>query len=162
MQDIGAENPAKVFIPMKNNYFLPSVFLFLFAWLLLGSCKSGAPEPAIPYIFVYEEINLNDINYQSLKQPNGYAYLQQAGVRGILLISDGNNNYKAFDRACPYHPQDECAQVNMHSSGFYMEDSCCDSTFGTDYGNPIGGPAQRPLRQYSTFLNDNYLIISSE
>ena len=162
MPDTGAENPAKGFIPMKNNYFHLSAFFFLLAALLLGSCKSDSPDPAIPYVFVYEEINLNDINYQSLKQPNGYAYIQNTGVRGILLISDGNNNYKAFDRACPYHPQDDCAQVSMHSSGFYIEDSCCGSTFGTDYGTPTGGPAQSPLRQYSTFINGNYLIISSE
>jgi nitrite reductase/ring-hydroxylating ferredoxin subunit len=147
---------------MRNNHHYLLSLLFIFAFQLVASCKSDAPVAVIPYVFVYEEINLNDINYQNLKQPNGYAYVQNAGVRGILLVADGNNNYTAFDRACPYHPQEECAQVSMHSSGFYIEDSCCGSTFGTDYGAPTGGPARQSLRQYSTFVDGNYLIISNE
>lgn len=146
----------------KALNYLPFALLLLSASLFLGSCKSDAPEPTIPHVFVYEEINLNDINFQDLKQPNGFAYLSNAGVRGILIIAEGNGNYKAFDRACPYHPQDDCAQVSMHSSGFYIEDDCCGSTFGTDFGAPTGGPARQPLRQYSAFVNGNYLIISNE
>ncbi len=161
MPGTGAANLAKGFIPMKNNYYSLSIF-FLLVFLFLGSCKSDAPEAVIPYVFVYEEINLNDINYLNLKQVNGYAYVPNAGVRGILLIADGFNNYKAFDRACPYHPQEECAQVSMHSSGFYIEDTCCGSTFGTDYGAPTGGPARNSLRQYNTYVDGNYLIISND
>lgn len=163
MPDIGGANPAGDFIPMKNKHSYIAAFLSLFiALVLLGACKSDAPEALIPYVFVYEEVNLNNINYQGLKQPNSHAYLDNAGVKGILIISDGNNNFKAFDRACPYHPQDDCARVSMHSSGFYIEESCCGSTFGTDYGAPTGGPAQNPLRQYNTFVDGTYLIISSE
>lgn len=146
----------------KALYSLLFTLLLLPASLFFGGCSSNAPEPAIPFVFVYEEINLNDLNFQALKQPNGFAYLNNAGVRGILIIAEGNGNYTAFDRACPYHPQDDCAQVSMHSSGFYIEDACCGSTFDTDFGAPTGGPAQQPLRQYSAFVNGNYLIISNE
>ena len=135
-------------------------FLPLCLLIFTSSCQSEAPETQIPYVFVHQEINLNDLRYQELHQPNGYIYLP-GGVRGLVVISDGFGSYQAFDRACPYHPQEECAQIEMHESGFYLFDDCCDSTFGLS-GQPTGGPAQTPLRPYTTFLNGDYLVISSE
>lgn len=135
------------------------VLVFGLVWL--SGCKSDAPGNPIPYVFVYEELNLNDLRYQALQQPNGFIYLDDVGYRGVIIHSMGNGSYKAFDRACPYHPQEECAQVSMHSSGFYMEDICCGSTFNLS-GIPTGGPADAPLRQYNAFVNNNYLVISSD
>lgn len=136
------------------------IFLPFFLLLLFVSCESDLPESPIPYVFVHQEINLNDIRYQELQQANGYIYLP-GGVRGLVVISDGFGNYTAFDRACPYHPGEDCAQIEMHESRFYLFDDCCDSTFSLA-GQPTGGPAQAPLRQYSTFRNGDYLIISSD
>lgn len=134
--------------------------LMLFCLLWLPACKSEIPESTIPIVFVYEQLNLNDIRLQNLRQPNGFIYLDDAGYRGIIVHSDGGGNYRAFDRACPYHPEDPCALVSMHNSGFYMEDDCCGSTFDLS-GNPTGGPARSFLRRYGTFIDNNYLIISS-
>lgn len=159
MQASGAEKKEKDFTTMNKRH--TNILLFMLLCLLaLPACKSEMPESPIPVVFVYEEINLNDIRLQNLQQPNGYIYLDDAGYRGIIVHSDGGGNYRAFDRACPYHPQDPCAQVSMHDSGFYMEDDCCGSTFDLS-GNPTGGPARNVLRRYSTFIDNNYLIISS-
>ena len=128
-----------------------------------GSCESETPENIIPYVPVYEELNLNDLRYQNLKLANGYIYLDHLGFRGIVILSNGSGTYTAFDRACPYHPQDECALVSVHSSGFYLKDDCCGSSFDATTGLPTGGPAKNPLRPYSAFIsNNNYLIISSQ
>lgn len=135
------------------------LLLTLLSLVWLSACKSEMPESPIPIVFVYEELNLNDIRLQNLRQPNGFIYLD-AGYNGIIVHSDGSGNYRAFDRACPYHPQDPCAQVDMHSSGFYMEEACCGSTFDLA-GNPTAGPARNMLRRYGTFIDNNYLIISS-
>ncbi|WP_017730066.1 Rieske (2Fe-2S) protein [Nafulsella turpanensis] len=132
----------------------------LYLLLLFSSCESELPDSPIPYAYVNVEINLNDIRYQILQQPNGYIYLP-GGVRGIIVIADGFGNYTAFDRACPFHPAEDCALIEMHESGFYLFDDCCGSTFSLS-GQPTAGPARSPLRQYNTFLNGDYLIISSE
>ena len=142
-------------------------FIFFLGVLILSlvgliGCESDLPENSIPYVPVYEELNLNDLRYQNLKQPNSFIYLNNSGFRGVVVLSDGSGNFTAFDRACPYHPQDECALVSVHSSGFYLEDDCCDSSFDVHTGMPTGGPAKQPLRPYSAFVdNNNYLIISS-
>lgn len=160
MQGFGEGRVGKASIIMNKAEklflsFLPLCLLFLFS-----GCDSDAPESAIPYVYVYQEINLNDIRYQELHQPNGYIYIP-GGVRGIIVISNGFGDYTAFDRACSYHPAEDCAQIEMHESGFYLFDDCCDSTFNLS-GQPTGGPARTPLRRYNTFLNGDYLIISSE
>ena len=126
------------------------------------ACKSETPENVIPYVTVYEELNLNDLRYQNLKQPNGFIYLDHLGYAGVVVLSDGNGTYTAYDRACPYHPNDECALIKVHSSGFYLEDDCCGSSFDVNTGMPTGGPAKTPLRSYAAFTDRFYLIISNQ
>ena len=147
---------------MLKNCFL--LWALLFGVVLFSEgCKSDIPENTIPFVAVYEELNLNDLRYQNLKLSNGYIYLDDLGYRGVVVLSDGSGNYTAFDRACPYHPQEECALVSVHSSGFYLVDDCCGSSFDVNSGLPTGGPAKSPLRPYSAFTSNNhYLIISSQ
>ena len=134
--------------------FLFLIFLFLFA-----ACTEEEPRPPIPYVPVNIEINLQDLRYQSLHN-EGWLYLE-GGYRGIILIKDGPNVYRALERACPYHPTDPCAKVEMHSSSLYLFDACCDSHF-SKLGNVTSGPAQHPLLQYNTYQSGtNYLVISN-
>ena len=142
-----------------------TLFLFIITAFIGYGCKSDAHGPTVPYTFVYEELNLNSLIYQNLKQPNGYIYLPDSlGYRGIVVIrGEDNLTYRAFDRACPYHPDEECAQVSVHSSGFFLEDTCCGSLFDSETGLPTSGPAKSPLRPFGTFVNSsNYLIITSD
>ena len=145
--------------------YISTFFLTITIAVLGFGCKSDVPGPTVPYTFVYEELNLNSLVYQDLKQPKGFIYLPESlGYRGIVVIRDDDNvTYRAFDRACPYHPDEECAQVSVHSSGFFLEDKCCGSIFDSQTGLPTSGPAKSPLRPYNTFVNSsNYLIISSD
>lgn len=158
MPAIGGKRKGKGFTSMTKNCILIFLMFVGFTWIL--GCKTDVPDNPIPYVLVYEELNLNDLRIQELQQPNGYIYLDDAGYKGVIVHSDGSGNYRAYDRACPYHPQDPCALVSMHSSGFYLEEDCCGSTFDLS-GVPTAGPAQSFLRQYNTFIDGNYLIISS-
>ena len=141
--------------------------LFFSLFVFIGGCKEeNEPVFTIPYAHVDEEININSLSYQDLKQPNGFIYLDHLGYKGIVVIRDEESqSYMAFDRACPVHPDEDCAKISMHSSGFFLEDSCCESLFDPQTGRPTRGPATspvRPLRQYNTFVNSsNYLIIRS-
>lgn len=141
---------------MKNN-ILTAFFLFC-CWLGLSGCSSDELEAPIPIVPVYEEINLQDIRYQNL-HIGGWIYLE-GGVRGLVLIKQSEFHYIALDRACTYHPEDPCAVVEMHSSGLYLLDNCCGSQFEKT-GGVIKGPAQRPLLQYNTYINGNYLTIQN-
>lgn len=137
--------------------------VFLFIGLL--SCDDDAVDSQLPYVYVNEIINLNNIQYDDLRT-KGYTYIQ-GGYRGIIIhqsqFATGSNSggYRAFERACTYEPENNCGIVEVHSSGFYMEDPCCGSTFDFD-GYPTSGPARVRLREYFTFLDGTILTISSE
>ena len=130
------------------------------AILAFAGCQNTLQRDDIPRIYVHQEINLNSFDYKALNNFGGYVYIP-GGVRGIIVYRKSTNQYLAFERDCPYQPQDSCALVSVDSSSLFMIDSCCGSQFDFD-GNPIAGPAKYPLLQYSVFKNQNYLIISSE
>lgn len=135
------------------------------SWLLLVSILSCSNElfdsPIPEAIFQDIVINVSNPEYNNLNTL-GYVYIGgDAGVRGIILYKENASTYRAFERNCSYQPNDACATVDVHISTLFMQDSCCGSTFGWD-GNPTGGVAWRPLRQYETFINGTELTITDE
>ncbi|HNP96083.1 MAG TPA: hypothetical protein PKJ63_10655, partial [Cyclobacteriaceae bacterium] len=59
-------------------------------------------------------------------------------------------------------PNEACATVEVHSSGLFMIDPCCGSSFSFEDGMPSGGPAWRPLRQYRTQFDGGVLTVTEE
>ncbi|MBR9997456.1 MAG: hypothetical protein KFF73_00730, partial [Cyclobacteriaceae bacterium] len=104
--------------------------------------------------------NLNNFAYTPLKNIGGFVYLN-GGVRGIIVFRKSQDKYLAFERNCPFQPLDACALVKVNESTLFMVDPCCSSTFDFD-GYPTGGPAELPMRQYRTYLDQNFLLITSE
>lgn len=134
-----------------------------FALMLLIGCKPDLSDDPIPYIgFNDVVINLSFPEFVSLRNDGGYKELSSGGVRGIILYRVSVTSYNAFERNCSFHPNDACATVNVHSSGLYLTDPCCGSTFNLSDGNPSGGVAWRPLRRYRTQLNGSTLTITDE
>lgn len=129
--------------------------------LVLGliACGKNSPVPQIPNVIVNKQINLNNIEYNKLRQVNGYVYIE-GGVRGIIIIRQNTNRYLAIERNCTYQPGDECARVEADQSGLFLVDPCCHSQFDLS-GQVTGGPAAYPLRQYATALNGNFLYITN-
>ena len=133
----------------------PALFFFLLP--VVWACKPRVEQSQIPNVEVNIELNLNDIDNAPLLLVGGYRYIE-GGVRGIIVRRASQDTFQAFERNCPYRPQDSCAVVELHSSGFYFEDPCCGSTFDLS-GFPTGGPAQFPLKQYSTSRQGDILYI---
>jgi nitrite reductase/ring-hydroxylating ferredoxin subunit len=125
----------------------------------LLACGKDTPPPAIPYVVVNEQINLTNIQYNNLRQDNGYVYLA-AGVRGIILIRRGHNRYVAIERNCTHQPGDACATVEVDASGLFLIDPCCQSQFDLS-GQVLAPPARYPLRLYATATSGNFLYITN-
>ena len=132
-------------------------FLFVLLFVLVVSCESSIEESGVPNVPVNIEINLNDIDNVALKLVGGYIYVQ-GGVRGIIVRHESQNLYKAYDRNCTFQPTVASAIVEVHSSGFYIEDTSCTSTFDLN-GFPTGGPAEFPLKEYGISLSGDLLFI---
>jgi hypothetical protein len=131
--------------------------LFMFLSYLALSCQPAVMQSGVPNVPVNIEINLNDISNADLKLIGGYIYVD-GGVRGIIIRHESQNLYKAYDRNCTYQPADAKAIVEVHTTGFYIEDTSCGSTFDLS-GFPTGGPAEFPLKEYSVSLAGDVLFI---
>jgi nitrite reductase/ring-hydroxylating ferredoxin subunit len=131
--------------------------------LILVACTrdlSDDPIPNIPFADVV--INLGLPDYFSLQTDGGFKELNTGGVRGIILYRVNSATYFAYERNCSYRPNEACATVNVHNSGLFMTDPCCNSSFNFSDGNPSGGPAWRQLQRYRTQLSGSTLTISDE
>lgn len=144
---------------MKFNNFALSLLL-----LLCMACEDQpefSPDP-LPFQFVREEVFLNLPSNNQL-QLQKWMYLEDAGLRGIIVYKETDRVYKAFERNCPYNWRDSCATVNMHSSMFYMECQCDDETHHFDFnGWPTRNAGRYKLREYFTTLDQGILYITSD
>jgi len=137
---------------MKKN----RIQLIITFALLIASYQAYS-QAAFPPVTV----NLSYPQYQRLRMDGGYVYIEGAGMRGIILYREGENSFRAYERACPHHPEEDCT-VQVDGSSLFMVDRCCKSTFNFSDGQPTGGPAQRPLLQYRIEITGTTLKISDE
>ncbi|MBT9395437.1 hypothetical protein KLP40_19895 [Hymenobacter sp. NST-14] len=134
----------------------------LLAGLLLAfsACNSTGSnvQPQIPLAAVNELLVLTDQQNANLRFDNGAVY-HKGGVRGLIVVRQNASTYLAFERNCPYQPQDTCARIFINPF-VQLYDPCCQSQFSFT-GQPQGGPASLPLRRYNTALSGNNLTITN-
>ena len=131
------------------------LFISVLVWLFTG-CKTEEPD-FIPDVFVDIQINLNNIEYLPLQTPGGFITVD-GGVRGIIIYRTNTNNYRAFERNCPFKPSEDCSTVSVDGSALFMQCPCCTSQFDFE-GSVISGPSPLSLKRYSTNLSGNFLYI---
>jgi len=163
MRDIWEENRGKDFMNMvTSSKFLRCLtsFLISFAVLVLTGCSPNISDDPIPYVpFPTLTININLPEYTNLRTL-GYAEIDDIGVKGVIVYRVSSTSYVAYERNCSYKPLEACATVGIDASNLYMIDYCCNSKFDFATGNPIGGPAWRPLRKYETSVTGSSLTIT--
>lgn len=141
-----------------RNYFQLSL-LFIICIFSFSGCEESNNDSNIPFAIVEETLNLNNFEFLDLKVIGGIVEIN-AGVRGIIIIHESNNVFRAFEKNCSYMPLNACADVEVDQSGIFLIDQCCSSKF--DFGGfPFEGPASRPLLEYNTILSGNLLRITN-
>jgi hypothetical protein len=142
---------------------------FIAAVILLTASACGSTnnvQPQLPYTPVNVALQLTSQQYAALRTVNGAVVLPSGssgltdggGIKGIIVVRQADNSYRAFERNCPYRPYDACALVSLDRSGLFMSDTCCGSQFNLQ-GQATGGPSGLPLLQYSTSLQGTQLNI---
>ncbi len=159
MQDIMEEKVGGGFIHTIHK----QTIFYCFLLTLLGSCSGDRMDDPIPVQpFPDIIINLSLPEYASLQIDGGYKYINNGGVRGIILYRFNSTTYLAYERNCSFRPNESCSTVEVHSSGLFMHDPCCASMFGLADGFPTGGPAWRPLLQYVTTADGGQVTITDD
>jgi hypothetical protein len=129
--------------------------------VFLASCSQDLSDDNIPVShFPDIVINLSLPSNIALASKGGIKTLNDGGVRGIIVYCEEFGVYHAYERNCSLTPNEACATVNVDPSGLFMIDPCCSSHFSFTTGEPIGGPAWRPLRKYEAIAHGSELIIT--
>jgi len=129
--------------------------------VFLTACSQDLSDDEIPIShFPDIVINLSLPSNIVLASKGGYKTINDGGVRGIIVYCEDIGIYHAYERNCSYRPNDACATVDIDISKLFMIDHCCGSSFDFTTGQPIGGVAWRPLREFYTQANGSELIIT--
>ncbi|MDZ7743202.1 MAG: Rieske (2Fe-2S) protein [Bacteroidota bacterium] len=142
---------------------MQKLYRLLLIVLLAGiysSCGKESEQGQIPYKYVNFSINPASIEFGSLNIPGNWAYVT-GGYRGIVIYHASQDNYFAFDRACTYDWDQDCAQVKVDDDNIIARCPCCESQYLLTDGSPFDGPAIRSLRQYTTHYDGNLLHVSN-
>jgi hypothetical protein len=135
---------------------------FAIGLVIITSCDPQLTDDPIPIIAFQDVVmNLNLPEFQALRNDGGML-TAKGGVRGLIVYRVNANLYRAYERNCSYHPNEAASTVDIHTSNLYLVDYSCGSQFSKDAGQPTGGPAWRPLRQYRTDVTGSTLTITSD
>jgi nitrite reductase/ring-hydroxylating ferredoxin subunit len=140
----------------RHFFFVP----FLLSCLLIFSCKKDQNQDRVPYVPVNIVLNTSDPLFVKLNAPGGWVYVN-GGSRGIVIYRLSLDDFRAYDRHCPYQPNDACGKVSVNASQIMAVDSCCGSEFVLTDGTVAKQPASRPLTEYTTSFDGNRLLISN-
>ncbi|MCF8297746.1 MAG: hypothetical protein K9J13_09410 [Saprospiraceae bacterium] len=141
---------------MNKKLLLFSITISFTALLIFG-CKKKEAYPLIPNVYVNLYIDINSALYSELQHDGGYMYFT-GGNRGILVYRT-IDEFKAYERTCPYDPDKDCARIEVDQSGLFAVDSCCMSKFLLLDGSVHSGPSTLPLKQYRTDFDGDFLHI---
>jgi nitrite reductase/ring-hydroxylating ferredoxin subunit len=131
----------------------------MIAFFLLTGCKKNENNPStgqIPDVYVNFNRYPNTIDYIPT---GGWLYVENQGYRGVIIYRLDQFTFFAYERTCPYDPQNECARVEVDQTGIILVDSCCMSKYNILDGMPMSGPSSYPLKQYITAFDGNELRV---
>lgn len=134
----------------------PKLVLIFLLVPLLVTCKRE--QQVVPNVPVNIVLYLNDPQNISLTTIGGWQYVS-GGNRGIVVHRKSQTEFIAFDRTCPYKPDETNSQVSVDSSNVLLEDRSCGSKFLLSDGSAIQSPAIVPLRTYTTSFDGNVIRI---
>lgn len=122
-------------------------FLFLIPYFM--GCSKDSINNSNPYIPNYgfsKEINMNLPQYSQLQYTANAIYIgdSDAGARGIFVFNTGNDNFVAFDAACPNQALSSCSTMTISGTKAVCP---CDNVQYSFFSGQAPG-MQYPMKQY--------------
>ena len=142
---------------MTLSFYKKATRILIVSLVLLTACKKNKTDQ-IPLVAVNITININNPQYINLTTVSGWDYVI-GGSRGIVVYRANQDEFKAYERHCPYNPKESCGRVDVDSSNVKLIDACCNSEFLITDGSVLSGPSVSPLKQYETSFDGNTLRI---
>lgn len=142
-------------------------FVLVLTAICLGvacSCEKNN-EVYFPNVGFEEYVYLTNPGNQALQNVSGYIY-HPGGYKGLIVFRrsydpvEPENDFIAFDRACPEHYDEDCGTLEVDEDAVFAVCDCNNEKYLLYDGAPSEG-ASLPLRQYRVILNNNVLVISN-
>ena len=142
---------------MRHLFVLTLIFL-----MVASACKKNQISD-FPNVNVDQYVYLNNPSTFDLNAPGGWIY-ETGGFKGIVVVRRFVNNdqddFAAFDRACPEHYDQDCSRLEVSGDDLFMKCSCNGEKYLLFDGSPSDG-ASLGMKQYRTTFNNNVLHISN-
>ena len=145
---------------------LKYIALVVLICLPLVGCNDNVIS-SIPDFPVYLELNLTS-SYPTFRNSynkflifeKGVFVTDRIGYGGILVYTDLNGEYCAFDLSCPYEAKTNVRIVPNNTGQAVCEG--CGSVFDltSGIGNPISGKTKEMLKRYKATLSGDVLYIT--
>jgi len=134
-----------------------TVALVFFILFTSSACKRNLhPVPDIPFNI---NIDFNLPTYSGLQSIGGYAYVDNVGVKGLVVYRRSMDEFVAFDRMSTASGSDTCGPLYIDPDNLLiLLDLCTESKFSLFDGSLIQGPAEWGLRGYRIMFNGNSIL----
>jgi hypothetical protein len=135
-------------------------YFFLVPLLLLSiTCKKE--HQYVPNVYVSLTIYVNDQSNIALQVVDGWKYFE-GGNRGVVVYRKSQNEFVAYERTCPYLPEESNSIVAVDTTNnVILKDESCTSQFLLSDGSPISGPAVIPLKQFRCIYDGTVLRVTN-
>lgn len=133
-------------------------FLFLLSIFFLNTNCSKDEQHPIPNVSFSVEVPSTLLVQMGVNTSMFYTGSDPAGIKGVIIFKKGDNEYEAYERLCPYYPNETCAlDIN---NGITATCPCCKSEFSLVFGGSVmEGVAKYPMKVYQTSLVNGRLFI---
>lgn len=132
------------------------IYVLTIITILLSSCNRDNDQ--IPYVPVDFTIYISDPQWINLSVPGGWEYVS-GGSKGIILFRTNLDEIMAYERHCPYQPENGC-KIHVDSTWITATDTtCCGTTFNLYNGSVTSGLSTLPLKAYQTIFDGEILKV---
>jgi hypothetical protein len=137
-------------------------YVFLATIFSLGACKKNQTPATtnVPFVPVDITLYVSDPLNQPIQFITGWRYID-GGNNGIIVYRKSMQEFVAIERTSTALPSDPRARVLVQNDNFTCKDTVSKSTWQIVDGVVIQGPANLPLKLYSTSFDGNILRIRS-
>lgn len=134
--------------------------ILLTSLLSLGFISCDEQSDPFPYVRI--DLTLSIDTQLGNMNVGEHRFIDNAGYGGLVIYRKLQNEYQAFDRACTHDYADACILEDDENFDGILVCPCCGSKFLlSQNGSIFNGPATKPLEEYSTYLQGNFLRISN-
>jgi hypothetical protein len=133
------------------------LLLFIPCMLACFSCKKNDTS-GVPTVSVDFSVYLTEPSNSALNGVGNWVYINGYGIKGIIVYRQTQDQFMAYDRACPYDYNLAASHIDVDSVNLAFIDRHCGSTFNILNGQVSQGPATHQMKQYAADFDGTAVV----